>query len=480
MKFSSKIEEYGERCRDFTSNYWRTIIVFLVSTGLMLWQHTMGWNWDFNVYSMNAEYLFHAGNYIEWQRPIVAPLILGLLQFVFSRSISEFVFVVLSNSFFYWAAYRASKAIDVDFESFYILLMSPMAIFIGNFHGTEMLSLSFVMLFFSELYTARSGLWMSLAFLTRNANFILIPFGLLDKKWKRTIKRYSLAAFPVVLWLAFNWVMLGDPFSAVANRIAINLYDNPFVFPIKPLAFLKVPGLSLLFIGAYLVKKRQSISLRNLEKLDVMLIVYSSYVIFKYLTVDLRQTRFLYPLVFTSAYFAVKAYRNLDISKRVITGAMILNLILAGFIVSDTPVSQPGGFQRATEYIDGCKAESDVWPQMAYAGAPAAKPLEPKLTEQRIENGWRAVFFNPEKYFENTSVDQDLPVIEKNPSYVVYGTERCIDSHVINSTYLEKKRKIDELKDEEGIYQPTYYIIDKFGVDGKKLFRFLGIDRYIS
>jgi len=431
----------------------------------MLWQHSIGWNWDFNVYSMNAEYLFHGGNYIEWQRPILVPTILGLLQFVFSRGVSEYVFVALSNGFFYWAAYRSAKSFDIDFETFYILLMSPLAIFIGNFHGSEMLSLAFVMLFFSEIYRKSSGLWMSLAFLTRNTNFILIPFGLMDRDWERLVKKFGIAAVPVLVWLGFNWAMLGDPFSAIANRIAINLYENPHNFPVKPLAFLKVPALSLVFIGAYLFKKRSDLSLKRLDKVEIMMIIYSGYIVLKYLAVDLRQTRFLYPLVFTSAYFAVKSYNKLDISRNILTAVLAFNLVFAGFLVADTPVSKSGGFERAVEYIDGCKAESDVWPQLAYAGSPATKPLEPELTAYRIKNGWRAVFFNPDEYFENSSLREELPKLEENPSYVVYGTGECIESHVVNSTYLEKKRDLDKLRGEEGVYEPTRYIMKNvFGV----------------
>jgi hypothetical protein len=451
-------ESFYSGVKVFTEEYWRTLIVFVFATALMLWQHSMGWNWDFNVYSMNGEYLFHVGNYIEWQRPILVPTIMGLLQFVLSRAVSEYVFVFLSSSFFYWASYRSAKSLDIDFEAFYILLMSPMAIFIGNFHGSEMLSLAFVMLFFSEIYRNRSGLWMSLAFLTRNTNFVLIPFGLVDRNWKRTVKRFSIAAVPVMIWLGFNWAALGDPFSAIANRIAINFYENPHNFPVKPLAFLKVPALSLLFIGAYLIKKRPELSAKGLEKVDWMLMVYSGYIILKYLAVDLRQTRFLYPLVFTSAYFAVRSYSKLQLSRNILTAVLAFNLVFAGFLVADTPVSQSGGFERAADYIDGCRAESDVWPQLAYSGAPATKPLEPELTAYRIRNGWRAVFFNPDEYFGNSSLQQDLPKLEQNPSYVVYGTDRCIESHVVNSTYLEKKRELDELRGETGVYEPTPYL----------------------
>lgn len=463
MKYSKQI------LNDFFVLHWRSLLVLLVSTGLMLFQHSQGWNWDLNVYSMNGEYLFHSGSYIEWQRPIVVPTILGLLQFFFNRGVSEYLFVALSNIFFYWAAFRSSKSFNLGFEKFYILLMSPMAIFIGNFHGSEMLSLSLVMLFFSEIYRSSSGLWMSLAFLTRNTNFIVIPFALIDSDWKRVIRKFGIAAVPVSIWLIFNWTLLGDPFSPIANRIAINFYENPFNFPIKPLSFLKVSGLSSVIITAYLIREKPSLSLERLEKIDLMLLAFSSYIIAKYLLVDLRQTRFLYPLVFTSAFFAVKAFDNLDLDFKWMNIFMILNLVSAGFLVIDTPVSKSDGFKRASDYIDGCRAESDVWPQMAYAGAPATKPLEPNLTEYRISNGWRAVFFNPDRYFENTSIRANLPIIEENPSYVVYGNESCLESSVVNETYLQKKKKLDQLHGEVGVYQPTYYIMEKFGLNGRKL-----------
>jgi hypothetical protein len=476
MTFPSRIAAFRKNFEGFVSVYWRTIIVFLVSTALMLWQHSMGWNWDLNVYSMNAEYLFHVGNYIEWQRPIVVPTILSVLQYFFTRGVSEYVFVALSNSFFYLATYQSSKSFDIDFEVFYILLMSPLAISIGSFHGTEMLSLAFVMLFFSEIYRKRSGIWMSLAFLTRNTNFILIPFGLMDRDGERLFKKFGIAAIPVLIWLGCNWAVLGDPFSAVANRIAINFYENPHNFPIKPLTFLKIPAISLIFIGAYIFKKRPEISLKGFEKVDLMMITYSGYIAVKYLAVDLRQTRFLYPLIFTSAYFAVKSYDILDLSRHVLTGVLVFNLVFAGFLVADTPVSNSGGFERAAEHIDVCRAESDVWPQLAYAGAPATKPLEPELTAYRIRNGWRAVFFNPDEYFKNSSLQQTLPKLEQNPSYVVYGTGECIESHVVNSTYLEKKRELDRLRGEEGVYEPTRYIIKNvFGFTVPPDFDFLWV-----
>jgi len=60
------------------------LVAFVFSTGLMIFQHSRGWAWDFTVYSMIGEYIFHDGIYMEWLRPPVASTIMGLFQFVMS------------------------------------------------------------------------------------------------------------------------------------------------------------------------------------------------------------------------------------------------------------------------------------------------------------------------------------------------------------------------------------------------------------
>ncbi|EHK01770.1 hypothetical protein HRED_07102 [Candidatus Haloredivivus sp. G17] len=66
----------------------------------MVYQHSQGWAWDFSVYSLNGQYLFHEQVYMEWKRPPLLPVILGFFQYIFSMKASEYVFIVLNSVFF--------------------------------------------------------------------------------------------------------------------------------------------------------------------------------------------------------------------------------------------------------------------------------------------------------------------------------------------------------------------------------------------
>ncbi|MFB6115634.1 MAG: hypothetical protein ABEK04_05130, partial [Candidatus Nanohalobium sp.] len=214
MNLRGQLKAYSNRLNRFLSENKALTVYWALITGLLLYQHSMGWNWDFLVYLMNGEYIFHSGNFMEWLRPPVVPFIMGLLQFVFSRTVSGYVFIALTSAAFLYAVHRFTKAYKLDKLVFYVLMLTPAAISFSTREGTEMLGMVFLLLFLADLDEAKSGIWLGLTVLTRYTYGFLLPLVLLQKNPKKITKTFILTGLVGLPLIVYSFFTTGDPFTS--------------------------------------------------------------------------------------------------------------------------------------------------------------------------------------------------------------------------------------------------------------------------
>lgn len=427
-----------------------TLVFFLFATGLMLYQHSTGWSWDFNTYSMIGEYIFHGGAYMEWLRPPLASTAMGLLQYVFTRKISEYVFIGLTSAFFLYSSRRFSESYDLGLEKFYVFALTPAVIFFSTMNGTEMLSLAFALLFLADFRNSKSGLWLGLAFLTRYNFGMLIPLVVLQKDIKKIIKTGIISGLTLVPWLIYNYIQTGNPLASFGNFLMLNVFLRYTSTPLDPqnLLIMTLPTAAILL--AYLKPEIRKKITPGRE--DLLILSYSGLIGLSYLTADYRSLRYLYPLTLPVGYYASKAWTHIDREKLFYAIAAV-NLVVAAGGLAQTGLTPPGKYIDSVEAVNGCMAESEAWVMTNYAGAPTRPHSNVNITMERLQDGYRSISFKGPEY-RNLSA----PVLIDNGRFTVYGyRELCKEPEKADRTYLEGFNERNNLN-----YSFTGYVYDRF------------------
>ena len=447
-KIIEKTKGYPETVRENYSDL--TLIFFLSATGLMLYQHSTGWSWDFNTYSMIGEYIFHGGFYMEWLRPPVASTAMGLLQYVFTRKVSEFVFIGLTSAFFLYSSRRFSESFDLELEKFYVFALTPAVIFFSTMNGTEMLSLAFALLFLADFKSPRSGLWLGLGFLTRYNLGMIIPLVLLQRDIRKIIKTGIISGLTLVPWLLYNYIQTGNPLTSFGNFLMLNVFLRYTSTSLDPhnLLIMTLPTAAILI--TYLKPEiRKKITP---GKEDLLMLSYSGLIVLSYLTADYRSLRYLYPLTLPVAFYVSRAWTHID-REKVFYAIAAANLVIAAGGLTQTGLTPSGKYIDSAEAVNGCMAESESWVMTNYAGAPTRPVSNENITIDRLQDGYRSISFKGPDY-RNLSA----PVLVENGRFTVYGySELCKEAEKADRTYLEGFNERNNLN-----YSFTAYMYERF------------------
>ena len=436
-------------------------LVYLVSTCLMVFQQLSGWNWDFNVYSMNGEYIFTEGIFMEWLRPPLAAFLMGLPQLVVSRSVAELLFVVFTSTLFLYSSVKVCRQHDLELSYFYPLLMTPITVFYGTMNGTEMLSLSFGMLFFSEINRKRSGIWLGLSFLARYPYAVLIPLVLTQKNLWKSIKTVLLSAVPVLVWMGYNFVETGFALKSFANYLGLQLIGRSMHDPLNPINLVLV-GLPVTPLLLLYVKEefRSRIDFRSTEVLFVLGFVAVNLVL--YMVSNPKPIRYLYPMAFPIAYFSTRLlqsedklelfYREFD-CRRVLRVVSVISLVGAVVLTVSNPLGPPENFRQAADSAGDCMVKSQIWPHISYSGTPAL-PIAQTNASKAVQQGYRIVDYRDLEYGGTA----DLPVVENTSTYTTYGNSSlCRDQRHSNKSWIQTDVNVLEQEN----HTPRTYLIDE-------------------
>ena len=423
-----------------------------VST-LLLYQQSLGWNWDFVVYSMNGEYLLHGGSYIEWYRPPVAPLVIGFLMFLVPQWLAEYLFVLLTNLLFLYAVHRLSLTIDIERQYLYLMAMTPVVIFNATMTGTELLSVAFLTLFIADLRQPRAGLWIAGAILTRYTMGLFLPLILLQGRVRKIVPTTALAAVPGMAWLGYNWVRLGDPFASLANSYALNVKFRTLT---EAVSLIDIASLTILPLGAaalYLYRTDTiPIDMRR-PAIPAALVLVAVLGMWSYFTTPVKPLRYMFPLVPVLAVIGGGALQRLRPSRTTIWLLAGLFLIGGGLLIQADPPGPAEPYQRAAAEIGDCQVASNVWPQISYAGVPAEPAASDTEVRDRLERGYKVAIFYHAPNSPWGEPPDDLPVAYRDGSVVVLG-ETCRPAEPVDRTYLDFREQRLEAEGMEVSYQP--------------------------
>ena len=457
-KIVKKLQDQAKAFKEFISENKALSIYWIFLTGILIYQHSLGWNWDFLVYLMNGEYIFHGGSFMEWLRPPFAPVMMGLLQFVFSRTVSGYIFILMASGFFLYTAKRFSETQDIDLTVFLTLVSGPAFIALSTREGTEMLALAFALLFLADLDRTRSGLWLGFSILTRWTQAVMIPLMVLQKKYEKILKTGLIFTLAFIPWMVYSFIITGDPLASPISFISLNIILRKATTPLQPLHFLVIsfPTLLILGLGLKTSVREKIVTTVRKEKMSWALIYIAGAYSVIYFISGITHLRYLYPLVLPLAFFGARAWETVE-HEKLIYGFMAVNLLGGFFMATSTGFESPRPYQEAAEDID-CMAESDSWAPLNYAGLNAESPVNLDVTRERIREGWRVLDFTGD--LVNSSELSSGELIRDMGSYRVYGIPgRCAQPRDVDGT------RIDEYNIAEGTnFTETGFILDYIGL----------------
>jgi len=297
------------------------LFLFIVSTIFFLLQHYLHLSWDFSAYVLNARHLFYNGSYFEVYRAPLASLFLGV--FLFLGKLGEFLYVFFVSLLFFYSILCLSDSLHNKYFNkynlnkrilaflVYLFLLSPFVLNYGLLIGTELLGLSFFILFLANFFEDRiSGHYLSLAFLSRYNFLLFIPFLFFNKSFSKILKNILLFFLVSLPWFLFNFFRYGNWFQSIIDSYYLNvLARQSMVEPFSISHLFPVIGwiLPLFFLGVlyFLIRLYKNRFKVSKFKTELVFILIFGLILFDFYNTPFKITRYLFNLSLPIAFFSV-------------------------------------------------------------------------------------------------------------------------------------------------------------------------------
>jgi hypothetical protein len=363
-------------------------LLCLLSTSFFLYQGFHGMSWDFIVYSLNGDWLFHGGHYFEWERPPLIPAILAFLR-PLGFAGARMAYIMLASLLFCGLIVRLGEKTGVGGLLLYAIILNPMTLNLGFFAGGEILTLSLLTAAILRHGKSDSGFYWGLATLARYTSAIYLPMMACQKSIKKTIACAIAFSAVWIPWICFNQSRAGHPFYSVASSFLLNVQSGASHLSGEN------AGIYILWLGFFGMLAMLGILKRRggWGAYDTRMLAFGVLSSLAFIIVSVKEWRYLLNLWVPIAYFAglwLKATFK-DI-KPAVYALVALNFI----VLSATPHIHygPGGFERSLDHLDWeCQHMSNGWPYLNGVGLHAQPLPHPIALNQSLEEGKRIIIY---------------------------------------------------------------------------------------
>lgn len=485
------------------------LIVFLISFFIalifFLWQKQF-FSWDFSVYMMNAEYALGYGNYFEWLRPPFVPFLLMIFR-PLGRIFATYAFVIFCTCLYFFSLKLFHDKFLLKLknlqhsEIFYLFAINPFVLFYGLYAGSELLSLSLIILFVVFAFSTSSFFFLGLSMLARYSNLLLFPLIFVSKNVKKILIGLGILILVALFWFLINYIFTGNALTSVMDYYVLNTIGREgSVFTsriVRDLLFSTNIALPFFVLGFIFIFVKKSMRKLMKEKIFWLMIVFLVLTLLIYFIVLLKLERFLFNLVLPLAYFSVFGFNFLtDLfkeNKKIEKGKdrkkeeklkerkakWFFFVIVFILILFSCLVFYFGEYQsnevRAKEVkilIDklnaennSCMISSNGWVYFNYFGRAAYYPPRALMRVDsnetdfsvKINEGYNIIIFRTnedgsieENYFELKSLIENLDselIFENNEKYIwIKNREQCKEPFIVNDSYIERTSKLSDWK----------------------------------
>lgn len=459
-----------------------------------MWHHFMFKSWDFIVYMQNAQHFLNSGLYFELGRPPLISWILAFFHFIVSWNFAGYLYITTIATLFCYATYKLSRELQYNPLIFLIISASPFLLIEGLFNGTELLTYVCLQIACILLIkkSSLSGLALGLAGLAHYTTILLAPLVIVLADIKKITKATILFFIPWGFWFYWNFINYGNMFASIADQYALNILHRSYTIqPVNYAHFLEVLGLtfplallgfaivatSLVLEGVKLCKKieyrmhTKKMLAKNRDLVSQFLTQHNEKILFiaiaiiityKYVTVPLKFSRYLFLLILPASFFTYYAGRKLILyfkkqnQKRIITIVIFLLVASTIFITGmfaafksptyseDLELAQT--IQNNISYYgaENCTFISNNWPLLLDNEIQAYPFSKKELLQHAVNEGFGALFFttsNEPTYAKNITFLKSLQNTSERvfrSKYSLILPDKCIAQPKFTQTYLEK------------------------------------------
>mgnify|MGYP001626174455 CR=1 FL=1 len=185
-------------------------------------------NWDMLSRILNANFLFHNGNYFEDQRAPLENLLIGIFS-LFLGGYAVYAFIALSTLIFFLSLSAFSDAFNIKLLVLVLIVFNPFFLFYSMKNGSELLLFSFLIFYVSSIKKRDplSGLFLALAFLSKYDALFFSPLLLfMLRKDLRSIRNFFLAIITFLTTLTPYFVYNFSVFHNSIYPLAKSFIEN--------------------------------------------------------------------------------------------------------------------------------------------------------------------------------------------------------------------------------------------------------------
>ena len=429
-----------------------SLLVFV--SFFFLFQHYSQLAWDFAAYVLNAKALFYGGNYFELYRAPLVPVILAV--FLIFGTLGEYLFVLFVSILFYYSCFKLSGVIydrffqkrKVSFELlffvFYLLTLNSIVFSFGTLVGTELLSLSFFILFLSFYFRNKvSGHWLALAFLTRYNFMLFIPLVFIRRDVRLILKDVGIFAVFCIPWFIWNFVNYGNWFASIIDSYSLNVYSrHDMIQPFNWFNVLKLIGWQLpafvigLVYSLFIFLKKNS---KRFSKVIMIFLLIFLLILFDTYNVPFKVYRYLFNLVLPVAFFSLLGvmlimtkWRNLKKIIVIVLLVVFVSIFTANLQMTYERLDYRELYPETAAKVENlglenCRVLTTLWvPLNYYSGNiyPLLDPMALALKEKNI-----ILIFRDITTVDDTYTDEDLvkyePFFEDDIIMVFGDKDNC-------------------------------------------------------
>ena len=416
----------------------KIFFLFIISTSFFIYQYSTNWSWDFSVYILNAKYWFANGNYFEWLRAPLTAFLLGIFGLM-NWNLSPYIYIIFTSFLYLFSCIKFEKTyIKKNSLLFYALMLNPYVLMYGLLNGTELLSLSFVLLFFSYLFEnpIKSGISLGLASLARYTNLPLILFLLFQKDLKKMFISLLFFVLPFLPWFYYNWLIKGHALTSIGNSFTLNIFLRNYTY--QSFNFFHLLAATnfllpfLIFGFEWAIKNFKKI---KLEMLAVGLLAIVTLV--SYWALPVKECRYLFNLTLPLAYFStfgfVRLEKRFNLAKiyPILPLLSIIFLGVLGIKVTKFP-SLPD--------VKECMIASNLWVAFDWVGK-SAEPIREEEIFQKLNEGYNVILYKNYGY-KDLNFSKELIVEDKDEFIWLRNRSVCKPFQKVDLTYLERLSKI--------------------------------------
>lgn len=448
------------------------VMSFITSVIFFVWQKKF-FSWDFSVYLMNAEYIFK-DFYFEWLRAPFASWIMAVL-IPLGRQFAIHSFVVIVSLFYFFALKLFHDRFLIKYrnsEFFYLLAINPFILGFGLQMGTELLSISLIILFLAFAFSCPSVIFLSLSMLTRYSNILLLPLIFFQKNIKRVFLGLLIISLIFMPWFIVNYLGTGHALTSLGDYYTLNVLEQAksqlelkkFLSDLLVVFNMLIP---FIIIGILNLIKRWN-NLGDKEKVLIyLLIVVSLLTILTYLFNSLKDPRYMFNLALPAVYFSflglnfiIEKIRIKELKKAIRYFLIIFLIFLAisTFYIMQEKIGNEDKLEQTKEIIqkidNNCTISSDLWVYFDWHGKKAIPPpfalysQNESQASSMVNEGYNLILFKPgEAYQKNLPLIQVLneSIKEDNKNYIwLYNNSACKQLDKINQTYIGSLKEVGE------------------------------------